>query len=434
MGVKRNPCFLPQKKQPKDRAWSLKKMKVIKAWENVPPIGGSRYGEGILIGHPDTGYADHVDLDRSGLRLDLGKDFVDDDNDPRDPLNKGPSWYNPGHGLGTGSVIMSRGGVPEEAPPPDTEGGTGPPGKVTGVATRSSLVPIRAIKTVIRIFSSNVAKAIHHATVNDCRVISLSLGGLPSRALRASLEYAIERNVIVVAAAGNCVGFVVYPARYDICIGVAATNQYDKPWQGSSHGSAVAFSAPGEFVWKAHRELKTDPTDQVKGGQGTSYSAANVAGIAALWLAHWNPEYLFKKWGGRAKLQLIFKRLAMDTCRKPLKWDPSEYGSGIIDALALLKTEPSKIMEDAIKDTIRFYKSPYLYEALLSDWLDTKWNLGKELHDMLVEVVFLLVNDWKITEALKKDFIMTTDPKKRRRSLFNRLRGMASPRLLNALR
>ena len=37
----------------------------------------------------------------------------------------------------------------------------------------------------------------------------MSLGGLPSAALKAAIHRAVDENLIVLAAAGNCVGWVV---------------------------------------------------------------------------------------------------------------------------------------------------------------------------------------------------------------------------------
>ena len=76
----------PKVEKPIDRAWSLRNMHVQEAWNLKPEPPGKRYGKNILIGHPDTGYSDHDDLDQSRLKIDLGYDFVEDKQDPKDPL------------------------------------------------------------------------------------------------------------------------------------------------------------------------------------------------------------------------------------------------------------------------------------------------------------------------------------------------------------
>ena len=59
------------------------------------------------------------------------------------------------------------------------------------------------------------------------------------------MRRAVAADVIVLAAAGNCVRTVVWPARYVECIAVAGTNAADGMWRGSCRGSAVDISAPG---------------------------------------------------------------------------------------------------------------------------------------------------------------------------------------------
>ena len=221
-------------------------MMVIEAWKLSK-------GKDIKIGHPDTGYCEHIDLDNDALEKNKNNNFIEKDQFPEDPLKNDNMLNQPGHGTSTGSVIISRGDV-TDYPPEDAEGGTEKPGKITGVACKATLVPYRSIKSVARFTYGNVIKAIYKAVEDECSVISLSLGGLGSRALLAALEHAIGNNIIIMAAAGNYSWVpVVYPARYSCCIAVAATCNDDKPWKSSSHGKQVTISAPGESVWRAFR-------------------------------------------------------------------------------------------------------------------------------------------------------------------------------------
>ena len=85
--------------------WSIENCRFVKAW-NVPPVGGKRFGKGIKVGHPDTGYTHHPEIWNNPLgeqRVQSGYDFVDADPSAYDPLARG----NPGHGTKTGSLIMS---------------------------------------------------------------------------------------------------------------------------------------------------------------------------------------------------------------------------------------------------------------------------------------------------------------------------------------
>src|SRR5262249_42476634 len=133
----------------------------------------------------------------------------------------------------------------------------------------------------------SVARAIDWAVDHGAEVITMSLGGVFSFSLHRSIARAVQADVIVLAAAGNCVRFVVWPARFDECLAVAGTNSPDKPWPGSCRGAAVDVAAPGQNVIRASIPRGTGPGGSDVGqGQGTSFAVALTAGVAALWLAH----------------------------------------------------------------------------------------------------------------------------------------------------
>lgn len=319
-----------------DRAWSLRTMFVPEAWDYSNNRNRKSKGDGIIVGHPDTGYADHIDLDSARLIPGLGWNFVENNANPEDPLNYDDKG-SPGHGTATGSVILSGGTV---LPPPTSgEGGTGEPGKVTGVAPAARLVPIRTAIKVWWVFSSNLAQAIYHARTKGCHVVSISMGGRGFRNLQAALHDAVNSNVIVVAAAGNGSPIVVWPARYDACIAMAATNINDLPWIYSSCGPEVDMSAPGQGVWRADRsEAGKGPSD-VGPSSGTSYATANAAGVAALWLAHHDRSALVQQaTNGGITLQDMFRAALMNSARQPQVWNPAMFGAGIINAEKLLAT------------------------------------------------------------------------------------------------
>src|SRR4029079_17396095 len=132
-----------------------------------------------------------------------------------------------------------------------------------------------------------VARAIDWAIQEGAQVVTMSLGGIPASALHRAIKRAVEADLIVLAAAGNCVRVVVWPARYDECIAVAATNSAEQPWPGTSRGAPVDISAPGQNVYRAVVPPggATD-ADTVAQGQGTSFAVALTAGVAAMWVAH----------------------------------------------------------------------------------------------------------------------------------------------------
>jgi subtilisin family serine protease len=158
------------------------------------------------------------------------------------------------------------------------------------------------------------AAAIVWAVDHGARVINLSLGGPDtSRVERRAVEYAVSKGVLLVAAVGN--GYlegnqVEYPAGLlqppgskgagGIGLAVAASTRLGTRAGFSNTGSHLSLAAPGESVFAAvssSSETARYPRVTLPGslagvygyGTGTSYSAPQVAGAAALvWAA--NPE------------------------------------------------------------------------------------------------------------------------------------------------
>jgi thermitase len=326
--------------------WSLRKANVLEAWRL---FGARPPGADVRVGHPDTGYTHHPELaEPARVLVGAGYDFFDDDSDPIDELADG-FLDNPGHGTGTGSVILSGVGA--------ASGGTGP--FVSGVAPHAMLIPIRTTESVVLFSMRGLRQAIDLAVQHGAHVVSISLGGpFPGLGTRRAIQRAIEAGVIVLAAAGNEVRIVVFPAAFDEVIAVAASNIRDKPWTGSSHGDAVDITAPGESVWRAltERDQSGRVTFLVRRGNGTSFAVATVAGIAALWVSYHGWTTLVRKYG-LANIARVFKQLLQASCRTPRGWDTGQYGPGIVDAKKLLASPlpdgvPARKFRDATRAAV----------------------------------------------------------------------------------
>jgi len=315
--------------QSSDVEWSLKQIRVFEAWSRFFPDPQRPPGHDIIIGLPDTGYSEHPEIIRN-LLLAKGYDFLKKDKDPKDELVRsfGEVLNNPGHGTSTASVIIS---------PRGTQGDYLSGKAVTGVAPGAKLVPLRVSYSVILLSVQNLAEAIEYAADNNIHVLSISLGtGFFNQRLRSAIIYAQKRGVIIVAASGTYVPYVVWPAAYDEVIAVTGSNVLRQIWSGASQGRQVDVTAPAEKVWYA----KVDKIDNelrynILQGSGTSFSAPIVAGVAALWLSYHGREQLIKRYGAE-KIPFIFNQILRDSCDKFPTWKPDKFGAGIVNAEKVL--------------------------------------------------------------------------------------------------
>ena len=318
----KSALFGANKSCSKPNEWSLGLISVKEAWK-LKPRKGKKYGRGIVVGHPDTGYTRHPEIWRGKRVLaHRGYDFEDDQADPLDPL----TGEFPSHGTGTASVIMSGIGLQIQT---NTN-------FVSGVAPKAKLIPYRVSTSVIHLSFKKVSKAIYLAITNKAHVISMSLGGPTGPDyLKRAIQAALDSGIIVLAAAGNYWPFVVYPAKFDEVIAVAACNCRRKPWRWSASGSTVDIAAPGESVWRAETdkglEYKTTRSS------GTSHAVATTAGVCALWLAYHGRKNLIQRYG-KENLATVFKEvLIKHGVNTPPNWQKHKYGAGIVNAHKVLK-------------------------------------------------------------------------------------------------
>lgn len=306
--------------------WALSATQVQAAWALPLPIGGKPQGESIVVAHTDTGYTRHPEFfDADRVLASRGYDFEDDKSDPVDPLR----GQAPGHGTATGSVIMGTAG--DQSP--------NVPNFVTGVAPRAGIIPIRVSTGVVHLSFRRLVRGIYHAIDERAHVISMSLGGpFYSRTLETAINAALDRGIIVIAAAGNVWPWVVYPAKLDKVVAIAASDCGSKPWRKSARGRAVDVAAPGDSVWRAKAAKSSSKPFSNGRSSGTSYATAVTAGACALWLAYHGRSKLIRKYG-KENLSVAFRHVLRNTVETPPGWKKSKYGTGIIHVHRLLDTK-----------------------------------------------------------------------------------------------
>jgi subtilisin family serine protease len=209
-----------------------------------------------------------VDDDRNGHIDDVyGFDWVNEDGDPMDDESHGT------HVAGTiGAVGNNNRGV-------------------VGVSPNVSIMSLKFLGSNGRGNSADAAQAIIYAANMGADIINASYGGPRSSKLqRDAIDYASQKGVLFVAAAGNETknndGFSNYPSNYNLpnVIAIAATDDNDKLARFSNYGhKTVDLGAPGVSI------LSTIPNNRYGSKSGTSMASPHVAGAAALVLAE-NPN------------------------------------------------------------------------------------------------------------------------------------------------
>ena len=241
------------------RQWALTRLGAESAWRTSS-------GRGVVVAVIDTGVkAVHADLKGQVL---AGRDYVAPGTSASDAN---------GHGTHVAGVIAAL-----------TNNRRG----IAALAPGSRILPVRVLDARGVGDSANVAKAIVWAVDRGAKVINLSLSSnRADSAGRAAVAYALSKNVVVVAAAGNSgcpllLGAPTsYPAAYDGVLGVGAITSAGAVASYSSCGNWVDVVAPGSNI------LSTVPTSpNASLGcpahyctlSGTSMAAPHVAATAAL--------------------------------------------------------------------------------------------------------------------------------------------------------
>lgn len=255
-------------------------------------------GEGVVVAVLDTGVAyEDYDADNDGsldykLLDDLeettfveGWDFVNLDSHPNDD-----HW----HGTHvTGTIAQS------------TNNSFG----AAGVAFGASIMPIKVLNASGSGSASQLVNGILYAANHGAKVINMSLAFpwyyailFPNQleSVHSAIQYAYNQGVTIVAAAGNDgANSVAYPAAFEECIAVGATQYNEMLAPYSNWGVELDLTAPGgnldlnqngDTLKDGVLQRTIDPWNgplyfSTILAEGTSMASPHVAGVAALVIA-----------------------------------------------------------------------------------------------------------------------------------------------------
>lgn len=164
---------------------------------------------------------------------------------------------------------------------------------VAGVGYNISLMNAKGLGDDGSGYYSWLANCLVWATDNGARVINMSLGGpADAQILSDAINYAWNKGVVLVAAAGNSgSNSPSYPAFYPHVLSVAATDQNDQKASFSNWGSWVKVAAPGVNIYSTLPGTPNAFKQTTYGyGSGTSMATPFVSGLAGLLFSVGNPD------------------------------------------------------------------------------------------------------------------------------------------------
>ena len=232
----------PPPPPPQELPWGVDRIDAEWAWDTTT-------GYAVEVAVLDTGIDyEHPDLDancKGGINIINSRKSYKDDN---------------GHGTHCAGIIAAE----------DNEEG------VVGVAPEASLYGVKVLDRRGSGWVSDIIAGLDWCDKNGMDIVNMSFGGGYSSSLHDACDAAKDAGLLLVAAAGNDGGPVIYPAAYESVIAVSATNSSDGLASFSNYGDEIAIAAPGVNI------LSTYKGGGYATGDGTSMAAPHVAGTLAL--------------------------------------------------------------------------------------------------------------------------------------------------------
>ncbi|MFD0691565.1 S8 family serine peptidase [Actinomadura fibrosa] len=236
------------------------------SWSIQKEVWPVTKGKGVTVAIVDTGV--NAQLPDLKPAVVPGGDVTGKGGDGREDFDT----HDNGHGTGMASLIASQG----------TRTG------FVGIAPEAKILPI----TSPSVNGPYTGKAIRFAVDHGAKVVNLSQGSggadaypnqCPPELLEA-IKYAAEKDVVLVASAGNDGNVDNKPNYPGSCPGVLAVGALardGKPWASTQRQSYVTVGAPGADVGWINKAGHAYDS-----GAGTSQASALTAGAAALLRSH----------------------------------------------------------------------------------------------------------------------------------------------------
>jgi subtilisin family serine protease len=315
---------------------------------------GDPQGQRVRIAILDTGYdPEHVTLPLH-LLTDLQRNFADGDpNDATDPGRHFP-LDNPGHG--TATLALLAGNRVRHTDPNFND--------LLGGAPYSEVVPVRIANSVIHFYTSAMAAGIQYAIEKNCDVVSISMGGVPTRAWAEAVNRAYEAGVAIFAAAGNRIGpspprWIVYPARFNRVVAVCGVTADGTPYyrEGFHRHMQGCFGPPAKMTTALATFTPNTPWAKMGcrelvnlDGAGTSAATPQAAAAAALWLQRVTIPDGIEAW---QRVEAVRYAL-FSSADKPTSEDEKYFGQGLLRASRALDVPFKSDLPQTAADSVSF--------------------------------------------------------------------------------
>ncbi len=221
---------------------------------------------------------------------------------------------------------------------------------VAGVAWESPILAVRVADSEGFATAGHIAKGIMWSVKHGAKVINVSFAPLWSvRIVRSAARYAYKKGSLVVIAAGND-GYSLTVTGYDQALFVGAIDGSDEIAYFSNKGPYVDLVAPGTAI------RSTGIGGNYVLGNGTSFSAPIVAGVAAL---VWSLEPDLRP-------SVVLEVLLATATDLGKAGKDNTYGHGAVDAFAAISLGiPTEYVPDTTAPVVSI--EPRLDGRLLSN-------------------------------------------------------------------
>ena len=159
-----------------------------------------------------------------------------------------------------------------------------------GIAKSASIIPVRVLDCNGSGTTSTVIAGLDWVASQNPKnaVVNLSLGGGTSTALDDAINRVVNKDIVVVVAAGNnnADACNYSPSRVPAAITVGATTNQDQRANYSNYGKCLDVFAPGSNITSDWYSSNTATAT----ASGTSMASPHVAGLAAILRAIYTGE------------------------------------------------------------------------------------------------------------------------------------------------